>query len=239
MAYLLGPLDMVLLTTLVRIVGLSGRAFSADPSDGGAEGAEADAPRAATASSDVSYGVNGNPVMAPSSPSSTHEATAQSSPAGASFGRRDPDPASPSSSFSQYEGSEQASRDDEEMATLTLPTRPFAVPNPYATPSHKQPNPIRAERRPTPEPTRPTLEQIRRSESNRLAALHRRRTLATPEPTRPTPDQSRRMESNRLAALHRRRTLVAQRRLASGSDPAPASSSSSFSQYEDSEPASR
>ncbi|EJK53483.1 hypothetical protein THAOC_27083 [Thalassiosira oceanica] len=141
------------------------RAFSADPSDGGAEGAEADAPRADTASSDVSYGVNGNPVMASSSPSSTHEATAESSPAGASFGRRDPDPASPSSSFSQYEGSEQASRDDEEMATMTLPTRPFAVPNPYATPSHKQPNPIRAERRPTPEPTRPKLEQIRRSES--------------------------------------------------------------------------
>jgi len=146
MAYLLAPLDMVLLSTLVRIVGLSGRAFGADPSDGGAEGAEADAPRAATASSDVSYGVDGNPVMAPapSSPSSTHEATVQSIPAGASFGRRDPDPASPSSSFSQYEGSEQASRDDEEMATLTLPTRPFAVPtrpfavpNPYATPSHK------------------------------------------------------------------------------------------------------
>ncbi|EJK54656.1 hypothetical protein THAOC_25697, partial [Thalassiosira oceanica] len=127
MAYLLGPLDMLLLTTLVRIVGLSGRAFGADPSDGGAEGAEADAPRAATASSDVSYGVDGgNPVMASSSPSSTHEATEQSSPAGASFGRRDPDPASPSSSFSQYEASEQASRDDEEMATLTLPTtRPF------------------------------------------------------------------------------------------------------------------
>ncbi|EJK44281.1 hypothetical protein THAOC_37193, partial [Thalassiosira oceanica] len=105
---------------------LSGRAFSADPSDGGAEGAEAeaDAPRAATASSDVSYGVNGNPVMASSSLSSTHEATVQSSPAGASFGRRDPDPASPSSSFSQYEGSEQASRDDEEMATLTLPPDP-------------------------------------------------------------------------------------------------------------------
>ncbi|EJK69394.1 hypothetical protein THAOC_09355, partial [Thalassiosira oceanica] len=127
MAYLLGPLDMVLLSTLVRIVGLSGRAFVADPSDGGAEGAEADAQRAATASSDVSYGVDGgNPVMASSSPSSTHEATEQSSPAGASFGRRDPDPASPSSSFSQYEASEQASRDDEEMATLTLPTtRPF------------------------------------------------------------------------------------------------------------------
>ncbi|EJK56302.1 hypothetical protein THAOC_23847, partial [Thalassiosira oceanica] len=49
----------------------------------------------------------------------------------------------------------------------------------------------------------------------------------------------RRMEANRVAALHRRRTLVAQRRLASGSDPAPASSSSSFSQYEDSEQASR
>ncbi|EJK68338.1 hypothetical protein THAOC_10489, partial [Thalassiosira oceanica] len=99
----------------------------ADPSDGGAEGAEADAPRAATASSDVSYGVDGNPViaLASSSPSSTHEATAQSSPAGASFGRRDPDPASPSSSFSQYEESEQASRDDEEMATMILPTRPF------------------------------------------------------------------------------------------------------------------
>ncbi|EJK72157.1 hypothetical protein THAOC_06340 [Thalassiosira oceanica] len=118
MAYLLGPLDMVLLSTLFRIVGLSGRAFVADPSDGGAEGAEADAQRAATASSDVSYGVDGgNPVMASSSPSSTHEATEESSPAGASFGRRDPDPASPSSSFSQYEASEQASRDDEEMAT--------------------------------------------------------------------------------------------------------------------------
>ncbi|EJK53598.1 hypothetical protein THAOC_26934, partial [Thalassiosira oceanica] len=112
MAYLLGPLDMVLLSTLVRIVGLSGRAFGADPSDGGAEGAEADAPRAATASSDVSYGVDGNPMIAPasSSPSSTHEATAQSSPAGASFGRPDPDPASPSSSFSQYEESEQATK---------------------------------------------------------------------------------------------------------------------------------
>ncbi|EJK55504.1 hypothetical protein THAOC_24763, partial [Thalassiosira oceanica] len=170
MAYLLGPLDMGLLSTLVRIVGLSGRAFGADPSDGGAEGAEADAPRAVTASSDVSYGVDGNPVIAPalSSPSSTHEATAQSSPAGASFGRRDPDPASPSSSFSQYEDSEQASRNDEEMATMILPTRPFAVPNPYATHSHKQPNPIRAERRPTPKPTRPTLEQIRRSDSNGL-----------------------------------------------------------------------
>ncbi|EJK59500.1 hypothetical protein THAOC_20264, partial [Thalassiosira oceanica] len=96
MAYLLGPLDMVLLSTLFRIVGLSGRAFVADPSDGGAEGAEADAQRAATASSDVSYGVDGgNPVMASSSPSSTHEATEESSPAGASFGRRDPDPASP------------------------------------------------------------------------------------------------------------------------------------------------
>ncbi|EJK57418.1 hypothetical protein THAOC_22539 [Thalassiosira oceanica] len=59
------------------------------------------------------------------------------------------------------------------MATMILPTRPFAVPNPYATLSHKQPNPIRAERRPTPKPTRPTLEQIRRSESNRVAALHR------------------------------------------------------------------
>ena len=138
MAYLLGPLDMVLLSTLVRIVGLSGRAFGADPSDGGAEGAEADAPRAATASSDVSYGVDGNPVMASSSPFSTHEATAQSIPDGASFSRPDPDPASPSSSFSQYEESEQASRDDEEMATLTLPTRPFAVPNPYATPSPNQ-----------------------------------------------------------------------------------------------------
>ncbi|EJK68106.1 hypothetical protein THAOC_10748, partial [Thalassiosira oceanica] len=42
------------------------------------------------------------------------------------------DPASPTSSFSQYEDSEQASRDDEEMATMILPTRPFAVPNPYA-----------------------------------------------------------------------------------------------------------
>ncbi|EJK54489.1 hypothetical protein THAOC_25879, partial [Thalassiosira oceanica] len=198
MAYLVGPLDMVLLSALVRIVGLRGRAFGADPSDGGAE---ADAPRAATASSDVSYGVNGNPVMAPSLPSSTHEASAQSSPAGASFGRRDSAPASPSSSFSQYKGSEQASRDDEEMATLILPTRPLAVPNPYATPSPKQPNPIRAERRPTPEPTRPTPEQLRRSEANRLAAL--------------------------------------QRRLANGSDPAPASSSSSFSQYEGSEQASR
>ncbi|EJK59497.1 hypothetical protein THAOC_20270 [Thalassiosira oceanica] len=126
MAYLLGPLDMVLLSTLFRIVGLSGRAFVADPSDGGAEGAEADAQRAATASSDVSYGVDGgNPVMASSSPSSTHEATEESSPAGASFGRRDPDPASPSSSFSQYEESELASRDDEEMATMILPTRPF------------------------------------------------------------------------------------------------------------------
>ena len=181
MTYLLAPLDMVLLSTLVRIVGLSGRAaFGADPSDGGAEGAEADAPRAATASSDVSYGVNGNPVMAPSSPSSTHEATAQSSPAGASFGTRDPDPASPSSSFSQYEGSEQASHDDEEMATLTLPTRPFAVPNPFATHSHKQPNAIRAEHRPTPKPTRPTPFQSRQMEANRVAALHRRRTLWLP-----------------------------------------------------------
>ncbi|EJK54528.1 hypothetical protein THAOC_25835, partial [Thalassiosira oceanica] len=109
------------------------------------------------------------------------------------------------------------------MATMILPTRPFAVPNPYATHSHKQPNPIRAERRPTPKPTRPTPVQRRRMEANRVAALHRRRTLATPEPTRPTPVQSRRMEANRVAALHRRRTLVAQRRLASGNDPAPAS----------------
>ena len=144
MAYLLAPLDMVLLSTLVRIVGLSGRAFGADPTDGGAEGAEEDAPRAATASSDVSYGVDGG----------------------------NPADASPSSSFSQYEASEQASRDDEEMATLTLPTRPFAVPtrpfavpNPYATPSHKQPNPIRAERRPTPEPTRPTTANKTRGNS--------------------------------------------------------------------------
>ncbi|EJK77451.1 hypothetical protein THAOC_00718, partial [Thalassiosira oceanica] len=94
------------------------------------------------------------------------------------------------------------------MATMILPTRPFAVPNPYATHSHKEPNPIRAERRPTPKPTGPTLEQIRRSESNGLAALHRRQTLATPEPTRPTPVQRRRMEANRVAALHRRRTLA-------------------------------
>ncbi|EJK66624.1 hypothetical protein THAOC_12444, partial [Thalassiosira oceanica] len=76
---------------------------------------------------------------------------------------------------------------------MILPTRPFAVPNPYATHSHKQPNPIRAERRPTPKPTRPTLEQIRRSDSNGLAALHRRQTLATPEPTRPTPVQRHKM----------------------------------------------
>ncbi|EJK74591.1 hypothetical protein THAOC_03721, partial [Thalassiosira oceanica] len=111
-----------LLSALVRIVRLGERAFGADPSDGGAG---VDAQRAATASSDVSYGVDGgNPVMASSSPSSTHEATAQSSPDGASFGRPDPDPASPSSSFSQYEESEQASRDDEEMATMILPTRP-------------------------------------------------------------------------------------------------------------------
>ncbi|EJK77016.1 hypothetical protein THAOC_01182, partial [Thalassiosira oceanica] len=97
------------------------------------------------------------------------------------------------------------------MATMILPTRPFAVPNPYATLSHKQPNPIGAERRPPPKPTRPTLEQIRRPEptrptpvqrrrmeANRVAALRRRRTLATPEPTRPTPAQSRRMEANRV-----------------------------------------
>ncbi|EJK68379.1 hypothetical protein THAOC_10445 [Thalassiosira oceanica] len=218
MAYLLAPLDMVLLSTLVRIVGLSGRAFGADPTDGGAEGSEEDAPRAATASSDVSYGVDGgNPADAsPSSSFSQYEASEQASRDDEEMASSDvsygvdggnPADASPSSSFSQYEASEQASRDDEEMATLTLPTRPFAVPtrpfavpNPYATPSHKQPNPIRAERRPTPEPTRPTLEQIRRSESNSLAALHRRRTLATPEPTRPTPVQSRRMEANRVAA---------------------------------------
>ncbi|EJK50354.1 hypothetical protein THAOC_30688, partial [Thalassiosira oceanica] len=71
-------------SALVRIVRLGERAFGADPSDGGAG---VDAPRAATASSDVSYGVNGNPVMASSSPSSTHEASELSSPAGASFGR--------------------------------------------------------------------------------------------------------------------------------------------------------
>ncbi|EJK67970.1 hypothetical protein THAOC_10908 [Thalassiosira oceanica] len=76
-------------------------------------------------------------------------------------------------------------------------------------------------------------------EANRVAALQRRRTLATPEPTRPTPVQRRRMEATRVAASHRRRTLVAQRRLASESDPAMASSSSSFSQYEESEQASR
>ncbi|EJK50355.1 hypothetical protein THAOC_30689 [Thalassiosira oceanica] len=80
----------------------------------------------------------------------------------------DPAPASSSSSFCQYEGSVQASRDDEEMATLILPPRP--VPHSYATPLPKQPNPFRAERRPTPE-------QICRSEANRLAALHRRQTL--------------------------------------------------------------
>ena len=194
---------MVLLSALVRFVGLGGRASGAVPSDGGAE---ADAPRAATASSDGSYGVNGNPVMASSSPSLPHEACGQSSTAGASFGRRDPAPASSSSSFSQYEDSEQASCDDEEMATLILPPRPRSVPNPYATISLKQRQQFRAGRRLAPE-------QRRRMEANRLAALRRRQT--------------------------RRRTLVTQRRLANGSDPAQASSSSSFSQYEGSARASR
>ena len=61
----------------------------------------------------------------------------------------DPAPAS-SYSLSQYEGSEQARRDDEEMATMILPHRP--VP--------------------------PTPDQSRRMEANRVAALDRRRTLA-------------------------------------------------------------
>ncbi|EJK54887.1 hypothetical protein THAOC_25448 [Thalassiosira oceanica] len=57
------------------------------------------------------------------STSNTRYAGAHTAYAG-SESESDPAPASSSSSFSQYEDSEQASRDDEEMATMILPHRP-------------------------------------------------------------------------------------------------------------------